>query len=189
MRIPTLVVLCTLAVLVMVSVPAPATGQQTEKRSEIEFLPVGPPSEELTPRPWGLYDTHLTLELGAQIARTRGNNDVYRSHLNYSDGFRVFSFNFRGRGQEGAFFTDFYTQGAGWGGDPSNWVRWGLSKDKWFDLRAHYRRNDYFWVFPGFARSQHRNDQQRRLQRYDLTLLPRRPLRFRMGYSRNSSFT
>lgn len=188
MRIRTAVVLFGLVALLGPPLGGPAVAQQTQNRSEVELLPVGPPPEELEPRPWGLFDTHLTLEIGGQIANIHGNNEVYRSHLNYSDGFRVFSFNFRGEAREDTFLTDFYVQGAGWGGDPSNWVRWGFSKDKWFDFRAHYRRNDYFWVFPGFARNQHFHDQERRWQTYDLTILPQRPLRFKLGYRRNSSF-
>ncbi|MFQ5722843.1 MAG: hypothetical protein ACE5G6_00010 [Terriglobia bacterium] len=188
MRIPTLVALCGALALLAPPLASPAHAQQTQKRSEVELMPVEPPPEPLAPQPWGLYDLSLTLEFGHQQSVVKGNNDVYRSHLNYSDGFRVFNFNLRGQGRDGAFLSDFYLQGAGWGGDPSNWLRYGASKDKWFDFRATYRRNDYFWVFPGFARDQHTNDQQRRWQTYDLTLFPKQPVRVRLGYSRNSSF-
>lgn len=172
---------------VLVLSAAPVLAQQTQKRSEVELMPVGPPPKEPAPRLWGLYDLHIGMELGGQFESDRGNHEVYRSHLNYTDGFRVFNFNVSALGQPGAFFTKFYFQGAGWGGDPQNWARFGLSKDKWFDFQGQYRRNDYFWVFPGFARDRHRNDQQRRLQDYNLTIFPQRKLRFRVGYSRNSS--
>ncbi|HEX9763752.1 MAG TPA: hypothetical protein VGA39_00580 [Candidatus Acidoferrales bacterium] len=169
---------------------APAWAQQTEKRSEVELLPVGPPKEELTPRTWGLYDAHWTLEIGWQHANIHGNNDVYRSQLNYGDGPRIFNFNVRAKARDpGAFWTDMYMTAGGWGGDPYNWVRYGLSKEKWFEFKADYLKSEYFFAFPGFALDQHRNDQQRRRQNYELTLFPKRPLRVRLAYRRNSSFT
>lgn len=167
---------------------SPARAQQTEERIADELLPIREPVEPPASLYGDLFDVSTTLELGGQFARVRGNNEVYRSHLNFSDGFRLFNFQTRGQGREGAFLSDFYLQMGGWGGDPQNWARFGASKDKWFDFKGQYRRQDYFWVFPGFARNQHRNDQERRLQSYDLTLLPRRPLRFKLGYTRNSSF-
>ncbi|MFQ5664008.1 MAG: hypothetical protein ACE5HL_09265, partial [Terriglobia bacterium] len=189
MRTRTLLVMFALTTLLGGLLGQPATAQQTQKRSDVEFMPAPPPPEEQPPRPWGPYDFSLSLEAGAQATAIHGNLDVYRSQLNYlNDGLRLFNFNFSGKGKDGAFFSNFHIQGAGWGGDPSNWLRYGVSKDKWFDFRATYRRNDYFWVFPGFARDQHRNDQQRRWQTFDLTLFPDRPLRVRLGYTRNSSF-
>lgn len=166
----------------------PLAAQQTESRAEVEFVPAAPLAEEPTPRTCGLYNCSFNLELGYQQAVVRENNQVYRSHLNYSDGFRVLDFSLRGEGRDGAFFSNFFLEGNGWGGEPANWLRFGAAKENWFDFRATYRRADYFWLFPGFARDEHRHDQQRRLQRYDLTLFPKRPLRVRLGYSRNSSF-
>lgn len=172
----------------LVLLPLAAAAQQAEKRSEVEILPVSPPPEEVTPRPWGFYDFHTTLEIGGQVANIHGNNEVYRSQLNYADGVRLFGLNFEAKGRPGAFFTRMYVQGAGWGGDPYNWARYGLSKDRWFDFKANYVRSDYFFLYPGWARNQHTNDQQRRRQSYELTLFPQRPLRIRLGYFRNSSF-
>lgn len=188
-RVPTraLVLFCAAGAALLL-VPAATWSQQSRSRSEVEFEPVGAPAEELPARTWGHYDFSLALEVGHQQAVVRGNNDAYRSHLNYADGFRVFDFNLRGKGSDGAFFSDFHVQGSGWGGEPNNWLRWGARKKGWFDFRAVYRRSDYFWVFPGFARDEHRNDQQRRLQGYELTLRPGRPLRFWAGYTRNSGF-
>lgn len=174
--------------LLLVSAAGLASAQQTQKKSEVEFLPVEPQAAEPSPRRPGPYEISLSLETGRQQAVVKGNNEVYRSHLNYGDGLRLFDFNFRAKGGNESFFSDFYVQGSGWGGDPSNWLGFGASKEQWFDFRARYRRSDYFWVFPGFARNEHRSDRERRLQRYELTLLPKRPLHFRLGYTRNSSF-
>ena len=188
MRNQTVLVLTGLLVLVFALPGTSAMAQQSQKRSEVEFLPVGAPPEERDLRPWDPYDISLMLELGGQVVDVSENNDIYRSHLNYQDGLRLFNFDFRGKGREDAFFTDFFFQGGGWGGDPYQWVRFGASKNKWFDFRGHYRESEYFWAFPGFARNQHRNDQKRRLQSYDLTLFPKSRVRGRLGYTRNSSF-
>jgi len=175
---------------ILVLLPGAAGAQQTQNRSVVEILPVGPPPAELPPRTYGLYDFHTTLEIGGQVANIHGNNEVYRSQLNYSDGFRLFGLNFEGKAKDpGAFFTRMYLRGAGWGGDPYNWAYYGLSKDRWFDFKASYVRSDYFFQYPGYTRDQHRNDQERRRQSYELTLFPQRPLRVRLGYFRNSSFT
>jgi hypothetical protein len=167
----------------------PALAQQTVKRSEVELLPVGPPPEEVAPQSWGLFDFTTSLEFGYQDAEVHANEDVYRSQVNYSDGIRVFGFNLEGKSRDpGAPITRLYIRGAGWGGDPYNWLYYGMSKDRWFDFKASYVRSDYFFVYPGFARNEHRNDQQRRRQSYEFTLFPQRKLRFRFGYFRNSSF-
>ena len=128
--LPLLLVMITLATL-------PAAGQQTEKRSDVEFLPVGPPPEEATPRLWGAYSFSTTVEFGWLFTDIGGNVDTFRSHVNQiHDGPRAFDFSLRAKGTPGAFFSDFYVEGAGWGGDPSNWLRYGASKERWFDFRA-----------------------------------------------------
>ena len=173
----------------LVLLPGLAQAQQTVQRSQVELLPVGPPPGELSPRPYGLYDFHTSLEIGGQVTDIHGNNEVYRSQVNSSDGVRVFGFNFEGKARDpGAFFTRMYIRGAGFGGDPYDWLYYGLSKDRWFDFKASYVRSDYFFAYPGWARDQHQNDQARRRQSYELTLFPQRPLRIRLGYFRNSSF-
>lgn len=167
-----------------------ASAQQTVQRSEVEILPIGPPPSELAPRPWGLYEWHGVFELGGQSVDVHGNNGVYRSQVNYTDGVRLYTLNLEGKATDpGAFFSRTYLRGSGWGGDPYNWAQYGVSKDRWFDFKGSYVRSDYYFQYPGFARDQHRNDQQRRRQSYELTLFPGRPLRVRLAYFRNSSFT
>jgi hypothetical protein len=166
----------------------PAWAQQTQNRSEVELWPVGPP-EELSVRPWDPYNLSVMMEFGGQVANVNGNADVWESHQNYRDGFKVFAFSARGEAEDsGALLTDFYADGGGWVNEPYSWVRFGASRKNWFDFRGSFRRSDYEWFFPGFARSQHLNDTERRVQSYNLTLFPQRKFRFKTGYSRNSSF-
>ena len=183
----TAVVLSGLLILVAPSLAGPAAAQQSKKASDVDFLPVEPPQERAY-RPWDPYSLSVRLEVGGQIVDVSGNQDVYNSHQNYRDGFRVFDFNIRGKGQNGALLTDFYVDGGGWVNEPYSWARFGFSKDNWFDFRGSFRESEYNWLFPGFARSQHANDTERRLQTYDLTLFPKKKVRVKLGYSRNSSF-
>ncbi len=179
----------TLLLGVILLLALPAAAQQTVKRSEVELLPVGPPKQEPS-RNWGAYDTQWMFELGYQNANIHGNNEVYRSQLNYSDGFRLFNFSVTAKARDAsAFWTRMHMEASGWGGDPYNWFRYGLSKDRWIDFKADYLKSDYFFDLPGFALNQHRNDQERRRQNYELTIFPQRALRFRVAYGRNSSFT
>jgi hypothetical protein len=139
-------------------------------------------------RPWDPYELSFTMEIGGQIVDTDGNRDVYDSHLNYRDGFKVFSFNIEGDGQDGALLSDFYVKGGGWVNEPYSWVYFGFSRDEIFALRGRVRESEYDWFFPGFARNQHSNDTERRMQDYDLTLFPKQKFRVKLGYNRNSSF-
>lgn len=166
----------------------PLSAQQSEKRSNVEFWPVGKATEPQA-RPWDPYTLTLSIELGGQlVTEFDGNKDVYDSHLNYRDGFKVFNFNMEGKGNEGAFFDKFYARGGGWVNEPYSWLYYGFSKDKWFDFRGNLRETEYTWFFPGFIRNQHFNATERRLQDYKLTLFPQHKVRLKLGYARNSSF-
>lgn len=188
MRLRTVVVLFGLLAMVVSLAPEPALAQQTQKRSEVEFMPVAPAPERIY-RPWDPYVLSFALEVGGQVATVDGNHTMYDAHQNYGDGFKVFTFNLRGKGQDGALFSDFFVEGGGWGvNEPYSWTRFGFSKDKWFDFKGKFRQSEYNWFFPGFARSQHFDTNQRRLQNYDLTLLPQRRFRVKLGYRRNSIF-
>ena len=188
MRLRTVVVLFGLLAMVVSLSSEPALAQQTQKRSEVEFMPVAPAPERIY-RPWDPYVLSFALEVGGQVATVDGNHTMYDAHQNYGDGFKVFTFNLRGKGQDGALFSDFFVEGGGWGvNEPYSWTRFGFSKDKWFDFKGKFRQSEYDWFFPGFARSQHFDTNQRRLQNYDLTLLPQRRFRVKLGYRRNSIF-
>lgn len=187
MRIRTLLALSALLGLLVPLLAPPVCAQQSENRSDIELLPVGPP-EERSYRPWDPYNLSVMLEVGGQVAVVDGNHEVWESQQNYRDGFKVFSFDIHGKGEAGALLSDFYVQGGGWGNEPYSWVRFGLSRDKWFEFRGTFRESEYNWFFPGFARSQHLNDTERRNQSYKLTLFPAQKFRVKLGYKRNSSF-
>ena len=101
---------------------------------------------------------------------------------------------------EGVFFDSLTFSNFGYGGDPNQVSRLRIQKNKWYDFRAMYRRDKDFWDYNLLANplnpssfnpptpivnSPHTLDLSRRMQDYDLTLLPESRLRFRMGYSYN----
>ena len=179
--------MCLSLILLLGILVPPAVAQQTQKPADVDFLPVTEPGQRVY-RPWEGYELSGILEIGGQGLKLSGNEDMYRAHQNYRNGFNVFNFDVRARGTNGAFFSDYYVQGGGWGNDPYRWARFGFNKVKWFDFKGSYRQSEYVWAFPGFARDQHRNDTTRRLQSYDLILFPKQKFRLKAGYSRNSSF-
>jgi hypothetical protein len=191
MRFRTLVLFAVLLGVLVSLGTLPAAAQQTQKRSEVELWPVGPP-EEISYRPWDPYNLSFALEVGGQIADVSGNHDVFDTQQNYRDGFKVFSFNFRGEEKDtGAFLTDFYVQGGGWANEPYSWTKFGFSKEKWFDFRGQFRESEYRFYFPlghTFGRNLHRDWTERRFQDYDLTIFPKQKFRVKLGYSRNSTF-
>jgi hypothetical protein len=128
MRFRTLVLFAVLLGVLVSLGTLPAAAQQTQKRSEVELWPVGPP-EEISYRPWDPYNLSFALEVGGQIADVSGNHDVFDTQQNYRDGFKVFSFNFRGEEKDtGAFLTDFYVQGGGWANEPYSWTKFGSAR-------------------------------------------------------------
>jgi hypothetical protein len=190
-RIRTLIVCCVCLVLLTLVATTPVWAQKTEKPSEVQLWPVGPP-KEVSYRPWDPYNLSVMLEFGGQISDVNGNQEVYNTQQNYRDGFRVFNFNIRGKAKdEGAFLTDFYVQGGGWVNEPYSWTKFGFSKDKVFDFRGQFRESEYRFYFPlgrTFDRNLHQDWTTRRFQDYDLTIFPKQKFRLKLGYHRNSTW-
>ena len=174
--------------LLIALVPASVGAQQTKSRSEIEFLPVETQAE-LPVRPWEPYNILYVVEMGGQFVDVDGSQTVFNSQQNYRDGLRVFDFTLRGKGNDDALFSRFSIEGGGWGNnEPYSWGKFNFTRDKLFDFSGKVRQSRYDWFFPGFARDQHFNQTERRMQKYDLTLFPKQRFRFNAGYSRNSSY-
>ena len=61
-----------------------------------------------------------TVELGVRGVHVNGNNDKYRSDLNYRPGFRIFDSSFLIESKPGSnFFDSAMVTTSGWGGDPT----------------------------------------------------------------------
>jgi hypothetical protein len=106
----------------------------------------------------------------------------------------------RSLNHQGVFFDSLTFSNFGYGGDPNDVSRLRIQKNKWYDFRAMYRRDKDYWNYNLLANplnpasfnpatpilnSPHALNLSRRMQDYDLTLLPQSRIRLRLGYSYN----
>ncbi|MBZ5500660.1 MAG: hypothetical protein LAN59_00265 [Acidobacteriia bacterium] len=163
----------------------------------------------------GNYNIQQSVELGYRGTWIDGNQDTYGTFVNLRTGPRVldYSVHVRSLNHQGLLFDRLDFTNFGYGGDPDNVSRLRADKNKWFDFSGVFRRHKNFWdynllanplnqvpimpsagnpltfpitnpVYP-VTRSPHSLNLVRRMQDYDLTLLPQSRVRFRVGYSRD----
>ena len=102
----------------------------------------------------------------------------------------------------GLLFDDLFVTSFGFGGDPNNVARAQISKYKWYDFNALFRRDWNYFDYNLLANplnpststptilinsSPHRWDSVRRMTDLGLTLLPQSRISIRVGYNRNIS--
>lgn len=150
----------------------------------------------------GGYNIRQTIEFGYRASSIGGNINNYDTFENLGSGVRLFDYSLEMRSvnHQGLLFDSLTFSNFGYGGDPNDVTRLRIEKNKWYDFRVLFRRDKNFWDYnllanplnpsssvPALAlpNSPHAMDLVRRMQDYDLTLLPQSRLRFRLGYSRN----
>lgn len=150
----------------------------------------------------GDYNVHQSIEFGYRDSMIDGSIDNYDTFENLGSGVRLFDYtlDMRSRDHKGFFFDNLSFSNFGYGGDPNDVSRLQFDKNKWYEFRALFRRDKNFWNYNLLANplnpassvpalpivdSPHSMDLVRRVQDYDLTLLPQSRLRFRLGYSHN----
>ena len=149
----------------------------------------------------GGYNIQQTIEFGYRWNGINGDLSTYNTFVNLGQGVRLFDYTLemRSLGHDGLLFDNLSFSNFGYGGDPNDVSRLRVDKGKWYDFSAVFRRDKNFWDWnllanplnpassvPAVAitNSPHALDLSRRMQDYDLTLLPQSKLRFRLGYSR-----
>jgi hypothetical protein len=157
----------------------------------------------------GNYNIKQSIEFGFRFVNTNGSEDTYNTFVNLQQGPRLldFSTEMRSINHRGTLFDRLYFSNFGYGGDPNNVSRLRISKNKWYNFDAMFRRDENTWNYsllanplnpttPAFANapagfspiinfSPHLFNTRRRMGDYDLLLLPESKIRFRLGYSRN----
>src|SRR3984893_13813777 len=157
----------------------------------------------------GNYNIKQSIEFGGRFASIGGDTQTYDTFVNLQQGPRLLGFTteMQSLNHHDALFDRLYFSNFGYGGDPNDVSRLRVSKNKWYDFDALFRRDENFWdyslqanplnpVAPAFANapagftpvitlSPHRFDTRRRLGDYSLLLLPQSRVRFRLGYARN----
>jgi len=165
-----------------------------------------PAQDASTPSPEvvsGGYVIHQTTELGVRVSDRTGSLPMYDTLVNLQTGPRVLEqmLSLRSENHQGILFDNLLIRSVGWGGDPNNYLRFNVSKDRWYDFRANFRRDQDFFNYDLFvnplnpgtsspkvavASSPHSFETRRRMSDFDLILLPQSFLSFRLGYSRNN---
>src|SRR5579863_9577452 len=152
----------------------------------------------------GNYTTQQTIEFGYRDSMINGNLTNYNMFQDYGSGWRLFDYDLdmHSANHRGLLFDDLSFDNFGYGGDPNSVSRLHVDKNKWYDFRGTYRRDEYFFnynllanplnttSFPtpvAIVNSPNALNYDRRMQDYDLLLLPESRLRFRLGYSRVST--
>lgn len=161
-------------------------------------------SGEQAPVPAGVtignYNVHGSLNMGWRYNNMTGSEANYDTFVNLHQGPRLldFSFNAHSLNHDGAFFDNLSLAGFGFGGDPVDVVRLNVTKDKWYNFDATYRRYKYFWDYNLLANplnpsnstpeiavtaSTHLMDLSHRMTDLQLKLFPQSPIHVRLGYT------
>lgn len=158
----------------------------------------------------GNYNIKQSVEFGYRWVSNSGDQNTYDTMINLKEGFRLldFSTEMTSLDHHGTFFDRLFFYNLGYGGDPQNASRLQIAKHAWYDFSAQFRRDENTWNYslmanplnptvPPFANapagftpiislSPHLYNTRRKMQDYDLLILPQSRIRFRVGYSRNS---
>ena len=155
----------------------------------------------------GGYQMNQSIEFGGRIADSNGSKAMYEDLVDLHSGARLFDYtlNMRSINRNGMAFDDLFFTNTGYGGDPERYSRLRISKNRWYDFSAQYRRNVNFYDYNALANpfnygptvanptrptvinfndSIHMMNTRRNMGDFNLTLFPQSALRFRLGYSR-----
>jgi hypothetical protein len=181
--------------------PTPTPNISTPTKSETR-KPSPTPAE--TGKDTGSYIIISSIEVGFRGIRVDGDQNKYRSDLNYKAGPRLFdsSFLMRSKNGKGKLFDTLLVTSSGWGADPYGNMRISAEKPKWYRFEGSYRRFKYLrflnnidnpnWIFspttfsraPNPVTGEHGLNTQTDFGDFDLTLLPKNEkIRFNVGYS------
>jgi len=136
----------------------------------------------------GDYNVVQSWELGYRFASVGGNQDQYRSDVNYHDGLRLLgsSFTINSKDGKGHWFDEIALTSQGLGNDPYESATLRLQKNRWYRYDLLWRQNDYFNPGLSVASGAHLENTTYSWQDHDLTLLPQNWYRIRAGYSRTT---
>jgi hypothetical protein len=148
----------------------------------------------------GNYNVQGSLNFGWRYNNITGSEANYDTFINLHQGPRLLDFNLNARSlnHNGAFFDNMNLTGFGFGGDPVDVVRLNMTKDKWYNFAATYRRYKYFWGYNLLANplnpssshpeapittAPHLMDLSHRMSDFQLKLFPQSAVHLRLGYA------
>ena len=143
----------------------------------------------------GNYNVISSFEIGVRGLSVSGNDNKYRSDLNYGNGVRLFDSSFFLRSRDGSAraFDEFLVNTSGWGGDPHGSTRVSVEKSGIYRFDTNVRRSRYFNALASIANplnapvGQHTSNTRHNFSDFDFTGLPENDkLKFYIGYSRDT---
>jgi hypothetical protein len=138
----------------------------------------------------GDYNIVNSFETGYRFFTVGGNDDTYRSQVNYGNGIRLLNsyLTINSRDGHGALFDEIVATTRGLGNDPYESATLRVQKNGLYRYDLSWRQNDYF--NPGLetdgAAGLHLLDTRYSWQDHDLTLFPQSKVKFFLGYSRGA---
>src|SRR6202790_505140 len=97
----------------------------------------------------GNYNMKQSIEFGGRFASIGGDTQTYDTFVNLQQGPRLLGFTSEmdSLNHHGAPFDRLYFSNFGYGGDPNDVSRLRVSKNKWYDFDALYRRDKNIWNY------------------------------------------
>jgi hypothetical protein len=182
------------AILVFSAVATPAQQTASTPSSKTTTTSGATGNEPPATDDLGRYNVIASVEFGVRGLSVSGNDNKYRSDLNYGNGVRLFdsSFVLRNKEGNGGAFDEFLVTTSGWGGDPFGATRVSVEKSGLYRFDANVRRARYFNALTSLANplaapvGQHTSNTRHNFSDFDFTGLPdNRKVRFYLGYSRD----
>jgi hypothetical protein len=160
---------------------AALTAQQT----------VAPTTEPIgEPGGWnyGGYNITQSFELGYRFSDIAGNQDQYRSVVNFENGIRLLgsSLSVHSRDGNGKWFDEITSSTTGLGNDPYESATLRVRKDRIYNYDMTWRLNDFYSPAFAISNSAHLQDTTYQWQDHNVTLFPKSRLRIDLGYGRDT---
>src|SRR4029077_7105360 len=94
----------------------------------------------------GNYNIKQSIEFGGRFTSIGGDTQTYDTFVNLQQGPRLLGFTaeMNSLNHHGAPFDRLYFSNFGYGGDPNDVSRLRVSKNKWYDFDALFRRDENF---------------------------------------------
>src|SRR6185437_7477307 len=107
------------------------------------------PQEEEPAVNYGGYQVQQSIEFGGRISDVTGSNSMFNTFLNQHSGPRLFeqTLSMQSLNHTGVLFDSLNLSSFGWGDDANNVLRFNLSKNKWYNFDANFRRDQYFFDY------------------------------------------
>lgn len=135
----------------------------------------------------GGYESKIDLSLEAVFVDTDGSRNKFWTERYVRPGFNTAGLHLDLRPQKGVkSFFNFLTLSASGVGDSSPYqvTNFRMAKRGLYDVRAAYRKYDYFFALPEFALGLHSENSVNRSGNVSLKLFPDRKVSFLLGYRR-----